>query len=382
MAQLNDAIHQWEDIYNKSKTSKIHKCLIQKTNIKKTLNEAANPTEHRAATLKDPNGSKLTSDTKRLTEIVSDTLLTLGGPLNYEPSVNTAEELLRHTPQCPPTTATTPTPKVSWHGFTSYLISSKPSKAGGRDSMNGYLFHISPERVKQFLLSVCNVHLTNDMPHAWLEANVVLLYKKGPTHDPVNYRPIALLNTLHKIVATHAAKHLYETFSFYGLIHKTHFGCLPNLRCSDHIFQLLAKYQNCPASYSLYIDFNKAFNSVPHGSLFKTLEHYRLPSPLIRLIRGLYRAPRDYPVVNGHTSASHLQTRGVRQGSPLSPILFVLLKHFGGGQPRQPPSFPWHARPQTPKPMKSKTSSRIQDCPKYSVILASAMTQSGVLGKR
>ena len=56
----------------------------------------------------------------------------------------------------------------------------------------------------------------------------------------------------------------------------------------------------------------------------------------------------------------------------------ILLKHLGGGQPR---SFPSHARPQTPKPMKSKTSSRIQDYPKDSVILASAMTQSGVLGK-
>ena len=126
--------------------------------------------------------------------------------------------------------------------------------------------------MKRFLLSVCNLHLTNDMPDAWLEANVVLLYKKGPTHDPVNYRPIALLNTLYKIVATHAAKHLYEISSFYGLIHKTQFGGLSNRWCSDHIFQLLAKYQNCPASYSRYIDFNKAFNSVPLGSLFKTLE--------------------------------------------------------------------------------------------------------------
>ena len=50
------------------------------------------------------------------------------------------------------------------------------------------------------------------------------------------FRCAALLNTLYKIVATHAAKHLYEISSFYGLIHKTQFGGLPNRRCSDHIF--------------------------------------------------------------------------------------------------------------------------------------------------
>ena len=114
--------------------------------------------------LEQPNIGKLTCDTKRLTEIFSDTLLTLGGPLNYEPSAHTAEELLQHTPQCPPTTAITPTPEISWHRFTSYLHSCKPSKAGGRDSTNGYLFHISSEPVKRFLLSVCNLHLTDDMP--------------------------------------------------------------------------------------------------------------------------------------------------------------------------------------------------------------------------
>ena len=146
-----------------------------KKNITKTLNEAANLTEHRAASLKDPNTGKLTCDTKRLTEIFSDTLLTLGGPLSYEPSAHSAEELLQHTPQCPPTTAITPTPEISWHSFTSYLQSCKPSKAGGRDSTNGYLFHVSLEPVKQFLLSVCNLHLTNDMPDEWLEADVVLL---------------------------------------------------------------------------------------------------------------------------------------------------------------------------------------------------------------
>ena len=58
----------------------------------------------------------------------------------------------------------------------------------------------------------------------------------------------------------------------------------------------------------------------------------------------------------------------------------ILLKDiWGGGHPRSFPS--QHARPHNPKPMNNKSSTCIHACPKDSVILASAMTQSGVLGK-
>ena len=53
--------------------------------------------------------------------------------------------------------------------------------------------------------------------------------------------------------------------------------------------------------------------------------------------------------------------------------------YLGGGGDLE--AFLRHARPQTPKPVKPKSSTLIHDCPKDSVILASAMTQSGVLGK-
>ena len=311
MAHLNDTIQQWDEVYNRAQRSEAHRCLVQKTNIKRTLHEAANPSEHRATALKDPQTGQMTHDVKKLTEIFSDTLLTPGAPLDFTPHEDSTTGLLQHSPQCSPATRTAPLPGITWNNFTSYLSSCKPAIAGGRDSTSGYLFHLAPEPVKRFLLAVCNIHLNNDMPASWLEANIILLYKKGPTHDPVNYRPIALLNTLYKIVATHAARQLYEFSSLYGLIHKTQYGGLPNLRCSDDIFQILAHYQNCPASFSLYIDFNKAFNNVPQGPFFRTLEHYRLPSSLIRLIRSLYRSPRVYPALHRHTGASNLQTRGV-----------------------------------------------------------------------
>ena len=142
--------------------------------------------------------------------------------------------------------------------------------------------------------------------------------------NPVNYRPIALLNSAYKIIATHANRELLTAAIKHSIIHPSQLGWLPNRRCQDHIFNLLSTFRKSFGSYSLYIDFNKAFNSVPHTTLFTVLSRLNFLTPLVNLIQSLYRAPRDFPVVSGHTHSSHLQARGVRQGCPMSPILFCL----------------------------------------------------------
>ena len=142
--------------------------------------------------------------------------------------------------------------------------------------------------------------------------------------NPVNYKPIALLNSIYKMIATHANRELLSAAIEHSTIHPTQWGGLPNRRCQDHIFSLLSKFRESTGSYSLYMDFNKAFKCVPHTTLLTVLSRLNFPAPLVSLIQSLYRAPRDFPVVSGHTYSSHLQTRGVRQGCPMSPILCCL----------------------------------------------------------
>ena len=142
--------------------------------------------------------------------------------------------------------------------------------------------------------------------------------------NPVNYRPIALVNSVYKIIATHANRQLLAPAIEHSIIHPIQFGGPPNRRCQDHILNLLSTFQESAGSYSLYIDFNKAFSSVPHTTLFTVLARLNFPTPLVSLIQSLYRALRNFQVVSGHTHSSHLQTRGIRQGCPMSPILFCL----------------------------------------------------------
>ena len=142
--------------------------------------------------------------------------------------------------------------------------------------------------------------------------------------NPVNYRPIVLLNSVYKIIATHANRELLAAAIEHSIIHPTQFRGPPYRRCQDHIFNLLSKSRESTGSYSLYMDFNKALNSVPHTTLFPVLTRLNFPTPLVSLIQSLYRAPRDFPVLSGHKHSSHLQARGVWLGCPMLPILFCL----------------------------------------------------------
>ena len=101
-------------------------------------------------------------------------------------------------------------------------------------------------------------------------------------------------------------------------------GGLPGHHCADHLYHLKALCAKSKKSYSLFIDFTKAFNSVPHGTLWIVLKRANCSTSTISLIKQFYSFPQDSPIINGRTLHVYLQTRGLRQGCPLSPLLFIL----------------------------------------------------------
>uniref|UniRef100_A0A8C2ZC47 Reverse transcriptase domain-containing protein n=1 Tax=Cyclopterus lumpus TaxID=8103 RepID=A0A8C2ZC47_CYCLU len=72
-----------------------------------------------------------------------------------------------------------------------------------------------------------------------------------------------------------------------------------------------------------FVDLEKAFDRVPQGFLWGVLREYGVPDPLARAIRSLYACSRSCVRLLGSKSDTFPVGVGLRQGCPLSPVLFV-----------------------------------------------------------
>ena len=97
-----------------------------------------------------------------------------------------------------------------------------------------------------------------------------LLYKKGDPHEPTSYKIIAVLNTPYKILASCGAITLIYYTMKYRFTNPTQCRGLPNHRTTDHIYSMIANLSIHPDIDHLYLDLNKAFNSIFHNALWCT----------------------------------------------------------------------------------------------------------------
>ena len=67
--------------------------------------------------------------------------------------------------------------------FQRILASPKPSKSGGTDQSNAYLFSLAPQATRQWILITLNYFLSHQIPSHWSTSNGFLLFKSG---DPLN----------------------------------------------------------------------------------------------------------------------------------------------------------------------------------------------------
>jgi len=176
------------------------------------------------------------------------------------------------------------------------------------------------------LLSAC--WQSRIWPHLWSEGTICIIHKAGDTSNLNHYRPITVLNSVSK-AAEYVLHHRLSTFVEQGHhLSDAQCGFRPSRRCGDNHFilsELLAsrREQGC-ATYVVFVDLVKAYDSVWHTGLVAALRRADLTDNMLDVLQQLSFKVSRQARVDGDLSDSFRIYRGVPQGGVLSPLLFDL----------------------------------------------------------
>ena len=142
-----------------------------------------------------------------------------------------------------------------------------------------------------------------------------------------NWRPITLLNVDYKMF-THIIKNRIMK-ALPSIISDIQSGFQAGKSTSDNLILMcltLEYFQNYnPDQEGMQIDYEKAFDSVEHNFLFNCMQKFGFGNYIIKLVKVAFFGCMSFANINGHLSAPIYIFRGLHQGSPLSPILFLLV---------------------------------------------------------
>ena len=168
---------------------------------------------------------------------------------------------------------------------------------------------------------------TGILPESQRVAVIRCLPKKGDLSDVRNWRPISLLNADYKIFAKCITDRLS---TFLPSVISPHQTANVKSRKIQHNLKMLRDFVFLADSkqmeaFVLSIDQMKAFDRVSWTFLNAVLEKQNFPSLIQNWIRLLYTDLVSCVKINGFVSETFNVTRGVRQGCPLSPVLYVIV---------------------------------------------------------
>ena len=166
-------------------------------------------------------------------------------------------------------------------------------------------------------------------PGQWSATIVTLLFKKG---DPTlwgNYRPIAVVQLLSKVYAMILHHRLSAWAESEGVREPAQTGFRPHHATTHHAFVLqhhVTKYKSARKKlYCCFIDFAKAYDSVPRDKLWQRLYDVGIRGRILHSIKSLYDVGVDMSIkLDVGTLDPIAAVVGVKQGCPLSPLLFGL----------------------------------------------------------
>lgn len=176
------------------------------------------------------------------------------------------------------------------------------------------------------LVRVLNIILwCGGLPRHLRMSRTIFIPKKDISTDPGDFRPITIpsviVRQLHTILAKRLASALPLDSRQRAFIAAD--GCADNTTLVDLLLRDHQRRHAC--CYIASLDVSKAFDSVSHNAIFGSLESYGLPKQFIHYLKSVYETSGTRLIGEGWISETIYPSRGVKQGDPLSPVLFNII---------------------------------------------------------
>ena len=206
------------------------------------------------------------------------------------------------------------------------LFHMHPSKSPGLDGMPPFFFqkywHIIGRDVTYAVLFVLNI---GHMLHKMNYTHIVFIPKKNDPKNVSDYRPISLSNVVSRIVSKVLANRLKTILP--NVIFDSQSAFVPNRLITDNTtvaFEVLHKRTGKKGQMDVRLDISKAYDRVEWDFLRQIMLKLGIDARWVNLAMEIVCTASYFVLINGEPQGYISPSRGVRQGDPLSPYLFLL----------------------------------------------------------
>ena len=170
--------------------------------------------------------------------------------------------------------------------------------------------------------------ITGKFPNLLKIANVCPIFKKNEIEKCENYRPISLLSNIGKVFEKVMYNRIWNFLNESDILFEKQFGFRKNHSTNHALLSIVEEIRknldNKLYTCGVFVDLEKAFDTVNHEILIKKLDHYGIRGSYNNWLNSYLTNRKQFVSLNDSVSSHMKITCGVPQGSVLGPLLFLI----------------------------------------------------------